>query len=249
MRTTPIQFRDESPVSRRFREMGAIAVRISIVWFISAMLMALVASAAETEPVRDADAPSVRIENAQQFITATSAQVLSAVDHERDAIRRNPGRAYAIVNDIVGRRVDIERVSRLVLGKYWRTATRAQRERLKSAFLKTLIRTYVTGISQQVAVILDGERPEITYLSSTISEDGPMSLYAPASVAPARPRAPRQRRCIGWFRPTLRLGSPSAVPANPSRATSSRTFAVTLIVGSWREVSRARFVHRAAMIS
>lgn len=172
MWTTPIQFCDESPVSRRFREIGAIAVRLPIVWFISAMLMALVASAAETEPVRDADAPSVRIESAQQFIAATSTQMLSAVDHERDAIRKDPLRAYAIVSDILGRRVDIERVSRLVLGKYWRIATRAQRERFKSAFLKMLIRTYVTGISQQVAVIFDGGRPEITYLSSTISKDG-----------------------------------------------------------------------------
>lgn len=172
MRTTPIQFRSESPVSRRFREVGAIAVRLSIVWFISAMLMALVASAAGTESIRDADAPSVRMEDAQQFITATSTQVLSAVDHERDAIRRNPARAYAIVNDIVGRHIDIERVSRLVLGKYWRIATHAQRERFKSAFLKMLIRTYVTGISPQVAVVFDGERPEITYLSSTISKDG-----------------------------------------------------------------------------
>ncbi|GMQ96040.1 MAG: ABC transporter substrate-binding protein [Gammaproteobacteria bacterium] len=122
--------------------------------------------------MRDAGAPSTMIEDARQFIAATSDQVLSAVDHERDAIRRNPARAYAIVNDVVGRRVDIERVSRLVLGKYWRTATRAQRERFKSAFLEKLIRTYVTGISRQVAVVFDGERPEITYLSSTISKDG-----------------------------------------------------------------------------
>ena len=90
----------------------------------------------------------------------------------------------------------------------------------------------------------------------------PQLLRAPACTVAGAPRqwrsspgmdeVGRSRRpepSIGWFRPTLRLGSASAVPANPSRGTSNRTFAVTSIVGSRREVSRAHFVHRVDTIS
>lgn len=185
MRTTPIQFRDESPLSRRFGEIGTVVVRLAVAWFVTAMLMALVASAAEPLLV----SPSSRIEDAQHFISTTSAQVLAAVDRERDAIRRNPARAYDIVNDIVGRHVDIERISRLVLGKYWRTATRAQREQFKIAFLEKLIRTYVSGLSEHMSV-LDDEHTKTTYLSSTISEDGSevtvRTRFGSADVRPLR---------------------------------------------------------------
>lgn len=167
MWTTPIQFLDEPPIRRRLGKIGAVVVRIAIMWFISAMVMAMVASAADPLPV----VPSARIEDARHFISTTSAQVLAAIDRERDAIRRNPTRAYAIVNDIVGPHVDFERISRLVLGKYWRTATDVQRKRFKSAFRRVLIQTYVTGVSKQLSAF-DSERIETTHLSSTISKDG-----------------------------------------------------------------------------
>jgi phospholipid transport system substrate-binding protein len=167
MGTTSIQIDAESRLSRRLREVGTLAVRLAVAWLVSAMLMALVASAAEFLPV----APPSRKTDAQNFIIAKSDELLTVVSRERDAIRRDPSQAYTIVHDIIGRHVDIEWISRRVLGRYWRTATPEQRERFKTAFLNKLVQTFAAGVSRQVSV-LDNERTKITYLSSALSNDG-----------------------------------------------------------------------------
>ena len=108
MRTTPIQIHAESRLFRRLREVGTVVVRLAGAWFVSAMLMVSAASAAEFLPV----APPSSTRDAQNFISATSDELLTVVSRERDAIRRDPSRAYTIVNNIVGRHVDIEWISR-----------------------------------------------------------------------------------------------------------------------------------------
>jgi phospholipid transport system substrate-binding protein len=71
----------------------------------------------------------------------------------REALRRNNYRvdfaeATRIVRDILEPRVDFNQAALLIVGKHWRTATPAQRERFKSEFRTLLIRTYTTAFHE-----------------------------------------------------------------------------------------------------
>ena len=52
------------------------------------------------------------------------------------------------VIDVVEAHVDFNRVSALVLGKYWRTADAGQKKRFQAEFKNLLVRTYVTALKE-----------------------------------------------------------------------------------------------------
>jgi phospholipid transport system substrate-binding protein len=57
-------------------------------------------------------------------------------------------RATRFVENVIDPHVDFERVSMLILGKHWRTATPAQREQFKREFRTLLVRTYTTAFTE-----------------------------------------------------------------------------------------------------
>lgn len=82
----------------------------------------------------------------QQLIKQTSDQIqaeLRKIDYKVDYAK-----AVEIVDRYIEPHVDVDRFSTLVLGKHWRTATPAQRERFKKEFKTMLIRTYATAYGE-----------------------------------------------------------------------------------------------------
>ena len=68
--------------------------------------------------------------------------MLSTLKAERATIEHHPARIYDLVNQIVLPLFDFERMSSWVLGKYWRAATPAQRQKFTEEFRTLLVRTY-----------------------------------------------------------------------------------------------------------
>ncbi|WJW74848.1 ABC transporter substrate-binding protein [Thiohalobacter sp. IOR34] len=81
-----------------------------------------------------------------QLVKQTSDRMLTVLRAERELLRREPERLYGLVEDIVLPHFDFERMGRWVLGKYWRRATPAQRQRFVEAFRNLLVRTYGTAL-------------------------------------------------------------------------------------------------------
>jgi phospholipid transport system substrate-binding protein len=94
-----------------------------------------------------AGAPAWAIQAPQDLVQQTAEQMLSKLRSERQVIDQHPGRIYDLVNEIVLPHFDFERMSSWVLGKYWRTASPAQRAQFVQQFRTLLVRTYAKSLS------------------------------------------------------------------------------------------------------
>ena len=93
----------------------------------------------------------------QQLVVDTTAQVMRRLEAERETLRANPEGIFALVDDIVLPHFDFVSISRWVLGKHWRTASREQKKRFVKAFRTLLVRTYAVAL-------LEYANLEFTYL-------------------------------------------------------------------------------------
>lgn len=82
----------------------------------------------------------------QQVIQRTSDQM--QVTLQKPEYKNNFKKATSFVDQILESHVDFERVSILILGKHWKAATPAQKERFKKEFRMLLVRTYTTAFTE-----------------------------------------------------------------------------------------------------
>ncbi len=80
------------------------------------------------------------------LVKSTTDEVLSELKANREMLVNDHQRLYAMVDRIVLPHFDFERMSRLVLGKHWRSATAGQRTRFVEEFKNLLVRTYATAL-------------------------------------------------------------------------------------------------------
>lgn len=104
--------------------------------------------------------PAYAGEDAEVLVRDTSDRMLAALQAEHETLSAHPERIYDLVSEIVLPHFDFERISRWVLGKYWRQATSAQRTRFTEEFRVLLVRTYATALNEYNDQV-------ITYLPST----------------------------------------------------------------------------------
>lgn len=83
----------------------------------------------------------------QQLIEQSAQQLLDALEADREAVRKNPARAKALVDRYLLPHFDSEYSSRLVLGTHWRNATPKQRERFVDAFYQSMLFKYGAALA------------------------------------------------------------------------------------------------------
>ncbi len=94
---------------------------------------------------------------AQQLVMDTTTRMLSLIEAERKEIEARPVYIYELVEGVVLPHFDFDRMGRLVLGKHWRKADKAQREQFIKEFSFLLVRTYATAM-------MDYSGQEVSYL-------------------------------------------------------------------------------------
>jgi phospholipid transport system substrate-binding protein len=77
--------------------------------------------------------------------------MLTALDKDRAAYKRDPAKVGNLVNTYLLPHWDTEYSARLVLGKYWRTATPDQRQHFIDAFYHSLLANYGAALSEFTA--------------------------------------------------------------------------------------------------
>lgn len=80
------------------------------------------------------------------LVQQTSDRVLLEILNRKDELTASPGKIYALIDDILIPRFDFHRMSRLVLGKYWRRAEDYQKAAFVRQFRELLVRTYATAL-------------------------------------------------------------------------------------------------------
>ncbi|MDN5864683.1 MAG: ABC transporter substrate-binding protein [Gammaproteobacteria bacterium] len=80
------------------------------------------------------------------LIEKVSNQLIDALNANKAKLKANPEFARQLVQKYLLPHFDFDLTSQLVLGRYWRTATPAQREAFKEGFLHYLTATYSKGL-------------------------------------------------------------------------------------------------------
>jgi phospholipid transport system substrate-binding protein len=116
---------------------------------LSAALLAggLAGAQAQTAPPQGQAAPAAAATAGPSELVQQAAQgMLTDLDKDRDAYRRDPSKVSALVDKWLLPHFDTEFSARLVLGKYWRTATPDQRQRFVDAFYHSLLSNYGSAL-------------------------------------------------------------------------------------------------------
>jgi phospholipid transport system substrate-binding protein len=82
----------------------------------------------------------------QQVIQNTSDTLQKNL--QRTEYKKDFPKATRFVEEVIDPHVDFERVSILILGKYWKTASPEQQQRFKKEFRTLLVRTYTTAFTE-----------------------------------------------------------------------------------------------------
>ncbi len=80
------------------------------------------------------------------LVKETTDKLIAELTTNRKALMEDSEKLYRLVDELVLPHFDFLRMSKLVLGKYWRTANDAQREQFVEQFKNLLVRTYATAL-------------------------------------------------------------------------------------------------------
>ncbi len=124
------------------RTMRLMKTTLYTTWmFLGALLLAGTTSLAQAIPDPETD------HDPQPIIAETISKLIHRLEENRDRIKQDNSIAYRISDELIAPYIDFPRITRLVIGKYWRNATDAQRQRLVNEIQTLLIRSYVTAMT------------------------------------------------------------------------------------------------------
>ncbi|MGI9335940.1 MAG: MlaC/ttg2D family ABC transporter substrate-binding protein [Gammaproteobacteria bacterium] len=129
-----------------FREIGASRISVAL----TCLSMLVNAAAADEHP-------------AQKLVRETAGLVTSRLIAE-PALKKDPERLQALVDDVVLPHFDFTRMSKRVLARNWRKASAGEQQSFTAAFKALLVRTYSTALSeysnQEIKFLPVRDRPE-----------------------------------------------------------------------------------------
>jgi phospholipid transport system substrate-binding protein len=86
----------------------------------------------------------------QPLVEERIHELLVRLRDNSDAIRKDKAVAYKISDELIVPLIDFPRITRLVIGKYWRSASDEQRQELVKQIRDLLVRSYVTAMSSYI---------------------------------------------------------------------------------------------------
>jgi phospholipid transport system substrate-binding protein len=106
-------------------------------------------SAASGAAVSNTTTPGAATELGPTEVVQNAAQgMLTDLDKDRAMYKRNPDKVGQLVDKYLLPHFDTEYSARLVLGKYWRTATPEQRQHFIDAFYHSLLSNYGAALTE-----------------------------------------------------------------------------------------------------
>jgi phospholipid transport system substrate-binding protein len=125
--------------------------RAGAVLLTSAILACGVHSQSYAQGTPAAGAAQGAMQSPSDVVQASAQGMLKELDASRDMYRKDPTKVGQLVDKYLLPHFDVEFAARLVLGKYWRTATPDQRKRFIDAFYHSLLNNYGSALSDFTA--------------------------------------------------------------------------------------------------
>lgn len=82
------------------------------------------------------------------LVKSTADEVLAIVKKDKDIQNGDQKKIFALAEEKILPNFNFERVSRMVLGKNWNSATKEQQEAFQREFRSLMLRTYATALSK-----------------------------------------------------------------------------------------------------
>lgn len=82
----------------------------------------------------------------EQIVEETSSQVLRVLNDDNDRLKEDPSLINDLINETVIPIIDLNSMGKLILGKYWKTASEEQRTKFITEFKDMLVRTYAKSL-------------------------------------------------------------------------------------------------------
>lgn len=82
----------------------------------------------------------------EEALRGTVEHLQSLIEKNHEKYKSDPQAFYKVVNEVAVPRFDVPYIARLVLARYWRTASDQQRKAFQSAFKEMLIRSYANAL-------------------------------------------------------------------------------------------------------
>ncbi|MGH8597188.1 MAG: MlaC/ttg2D family ABC transporter substrate-binding protein, partial [Gammaproteobacteria bacterium] len=80
------------------------------------------------------------------IVRNTTNDVVARVKDEKDALRADPAKMYALVGEMIFPHFDFNIMSQFVLGETWKVADEDKRAAFIEQFRKLLVRTYAAAL-------------------------------------------------------------------------------------------------------
>ena len=93
-------------------------------------------------------ASAAAVQNPSDVVQTAAQGILKDLDANRDMYRKDPSKVSALVDKYLLPHFDTEYAARLVLAKYWRTATDDQKKRFIDAFYHSLLTNYGSALAE-----------------------------------------------------------------------------------------------------
>lgn len=134
---------------------------------------------------------------ADEMIRSTVNALIGELQERRMELEADHGALYALVEEIVVPTIAVTKVSRLILGPHWKTASQDQRERFKAGFKNLLMRSYATAMFKYT-----GEQ-ELRFGTVTIRAEGRIAVVPTELALTAQESVPIEYYCLldsdgGW---------------------------------------------------
>lgn len=84
----------------------------------------------------------------QQVIEDTSNELKLILKNDRDQLKSDPALINSMVDEVLIPRIDMVRVSKLVVGRQWKKTTPEQQTAFQVEFKQMLVRTYATAFNE-----------------------------------------------------------------------------------------------------
>ncbi len=117
-------------------------------YLLPVLAFALLGAGAYAAGASPAAAPGASAASPAAVIQQASSRVLNALNENKAKLKSDPSLAHELVRKYLLPDFDFDLTSQLVLGRYWRTATPAQRKEFEQGFLHYLTSTYAKGLQQ-----------------------------------------------------------------------------------------------------
>jgi phospholipid transport system substrate-binding protein len=145
--------------------------------------------------VTGCDAQTTELLGPQELVEQTTQEVLDILSTRRAELEKDHNLIYSLTNQIVVPHFDLVSISKWVLAKHWRKATKEQKLRFIRAFREMMVKTYAVAILEY-----DGNKIEYLPLRDDVAtgEVTVRSEFYQAGKPPVAINYSLHKRPTGW---------------------------------------------------